>query len=165
MVRARPARRRPCRSAWRAGTSRGSQPRALGAFPKGAAHAQEPGRNHRPQEHRRVDRSRRRGPEMTEIPLIDIRDLRVLFHGDNGRITHAVDSVDLSVAKGATLGLVGESGCGKSVTSLAIMGLLSKHSAEVTGSNRCDGFDLPAVPCQTLRHLRRYPLAHMFQES
>ena len=41
---------------------------------------------------------------MTEVPLIDIRDLRVLFHGDNGRITHAVDSVDLSVAKGATLG-------------------------------------------------------------
>jgi peptide/nickel transport system ATP-binding protein len=61
---------------------------------------------------------------MTEAPLIDIRDLRVVFHGDNGRTTHAVDRVDLSVAKGATLGLVGESGCGKSVTSLAIMGLL-----------------------------------------
>ena len=58
---------------------------------------------------------------MTAIPLIEIEGLRVIFHGDDGRITHAVDRVDLSVANGATLGLVGESGCGKSVTSLAIM--------------------------------------------
>ena len=55
-------------------------------------------------------------------------------------------SVDLSVANGATLGLVGESGCGKSVTSLAIMGLLPKRSAEVSGAIRFDGFDLPDVP-------------------
>jgi peptide/nickel transport system ATP-binding protein len=60
---------------------------------------------------------------MTALPLIEIEALRVIFHGDNGRVTHAVDRVDLSVAYGATLGLVGESGCGKSVTSLAIMGL------------------------------------------
>ena len=73
---------------------------------------------------------------MTAGPLIEIEGLRVIFHGDDGRSTHAVDRVDLSVANGATLGLVGESGCGKSVTSLAIMGLLSKHSAEVSGSNQ-----------------------------
>ena len=72
-------------------------------------------------------------------PLIDIKDLRVLFHGDDGRTTHAVDSVNLSVANGATLGLVGESGCGKSVTSLAIMGLLPKQSAEISGAIRFDG--------------------------
>ena len=101
---------------------------------------------------------------MTDAPLIDIRDLRVLFHGDDGRITHAVDSVDLSVANGATLGLVGESGCGKSVTSLAIMGLLSKHAAEVSGSIRFDGFDLLEVPDQTLRDLRGNRLAMIFQE-
>ena len=57
----------------------------------------------------------------------------MVFHGEDGRTTHAVDSVDLSVANGATLGLVGESGCGKSVTSLAIMGLLSK---DFSGSHR-----------------------------
>ena len=51
---------------------------------------------------------------MTTSPLIDIQGLRVKFHGDDGRITHAVDGVDLSVRHGATLGLVGESGCGKS---------------------------------------------------
>ena len=73
---------------------------------------------------------------MTAGPLIEIEDLRVVFHGDDGRTTHAVDSVDLSVAIGATLGLVGESGCGKSVTSLALMGLLSIDSAEVSGSIR-----------------------------
>ena len=103
-------------------------------------------------------------PEMTDAPLIEIEGLRVTFHGDDGRITHAVDSVDLSVANGATLGLVGESGCGKSVTSLAIMGLLSKHSAEVTGSIRFDGFDLLDVPDQTLRDLRGNRLAMIFQE-
>ena len=61
---------------------------------------------------------------MTDVPLIEIEGLRVTFHSDDGRTTHAVDRVDLSVANGATLGLVGESGCGKSVTSLVIMGLL-----------------------------------------
>ena len=101
---------------------------------------------------------------MTASPLIEIEDLRVVFHGDDGRTTHAVDRVDLSVAKGVTLGLVGESGCGKSVTSLAIMGLLSKHSAEVTGSIRFDGFDLLEVPDETLRDLRGNRLAMIFQE-
>jgi peptide/nickel transport system ATP-binding protein len=101
---------------------------------------------------------------MTAAPLIEIEGLRVVFHGDGGRITHAVDSVDLSVANGATLGLVGESGCGKSVTSLAIMGLLPKGSAEVSGSVRFDGFDLLHVPDQTLRDLRGDRLAMIFQE-
>ncbi len=101
---------------------------------------------------------------MTARPLIEIEKLRVVFHGDNGRTTHAVDSVDLSVANGATLGLVGESGCGKSVTSLAIMGLLSKGSAEVSGSIRFDGFDLLDVPDDTLRDLRGNRLAMIFQE-
>ena len=101
---------------------------------------------------------------MTASPLIEIEGLRVVFHGDDGRTTHAVDSVDLSVANGATLGLVGESGCGKSVTSLAIMGLLSKHSAEVSGSIRFDGFDLLDVPDETLRDLRGNRLAMIFQE-
>jgi peptide/nickel transport system ATP-binding protein len=101
---------------------------------------------------------------MTAAPLIEIEGLRVVFHGDDGRTTHAVDSVNLSVANGATLCLVGESGCGKSVTSLAIMGLLSKDSAEVTGSVRFDGFDLLDVPDETLRDLRGNRLAMIFQE-
>ena len=101
---------------------------------------------------------------MSTSPLIEIRDLRIRFHGDDGRITHAVDGVDLSVANGATLGLVGESGCGKSVTSLAIMGLLPRQSAEISGAIRFDGFDLLKTPDQTLRDLRGNRLAMIFQE-
>ena len=101
---------------------------------------------------------------MTASPLIEIEGLRVSFQGDDGRITHAVDAVDLSVANGATLGLVGESGCGKSVTSLAIMGLLPKPSATVSGAIRFDGFDLLDVPDKTLRDLRGNRLAMIFQE-
>jgi peptide/nickel transport system ATP-binding protein len=101
---------------------------------------------------------------MTASPLIDIKGLRVLFHGDDGRTTHAVDSVDLFVARGATLGLVGESGCGKSVTSLAIMGLLPKRSAEISGAISFDGFDLLDTPDETLRDLRGNRLAMIFQE-
>src|SRR5579871_910789 len=101
---------------------------------------------------------------MTDAPLIEIRDLRVTFRADDGRTTHAVDAVDLAVARGATLGLVGESGCGKSVTSLAVMGLLPKQSAEVTGSIRFDGFDLLDIPDQVRRDLRGNRLAMIFQE-
>jgi peptide/nickel transport system ATP-binding protein len=101
---------------------------------------------------------------MNPSALIEIKDLRIRFHGDDGRVTHAVDSVDLSVANGATLGLVGESGCGKSVTSLAIMGLLPKQSAEISGAIRFDGFDLLKTSDQTLRDLRGNRLAMIFQE-
>jgi peptide/nickel transport system ATP-binding protein len=101
---------------------------------------------------------------MTQIPLIDITGLRVLFHGDDGPTTHAVDSVDLALSNGATLGLVGESGCGKSVTSLAIMGLLSRQSADVSGSIRFDGVELLKASEQTLRDLRGNRLAMIFQE-
>jgi peptide/nickel transport system ATP-binding protein len=101
---------------------------------------------------------------MTEPPLIAIENLRVLFHGDDGRTTHAVDSIDLTVAKGATLGIVGESGSGKSVTSLAIMGLLPKQTSTVSGAVRFDGFDLLSASDQTLRDLRGNRLAMIFQE-
>jgi peptide/nickel transport system ATP-binding protein len=101
---------------------------------------------------------------MTASPLIEIANLRVLFHGDDGRVTHAVDTLDLKLAPGATLGLVGESGCGKSVTSLAIMGLLPKRSADVSGTIRFDGFDLLQTSDETLRDLRGNRLAMIFQE-
>jgi peptide/nickel transport system ATP-binding protein len=101
---------------------------------------------------------------MSEIPLIAIEGLRVLFHGDDGRTTHAVDSIDLAVSKGATIGIVGESGSGKSVTSLAIMGLLPKQTSDVSGSVRFDGFDLLGASDQTLRDLRGNRISMIFQE-
>ena len=99
-----------------------------------------------------------------QAPLVEIANLKVVFHGDRGRITHAVDKVDLELARGATLGIVGESGCGKSVTSLAVMGLLPPASAEVSGSVKLDGVDLLTVPEETLSDLRGNRLAMIFQE-
>jgi peptide/nickel transport system ATP-binding protein len=99
-----------------------------------------------------------------QTPLLSIENLNVAFHGDNGRITHAVEEVSLSVARGATLGLVGESGCGKSVTALAVMGLLPGHSAEVAGRVTFDGVDLLDLPDRELRDLRGNRLAMIFQE-
>src|SRR5205085_12679944 len=88
----------------------------------------------------------------------------VRYHGYGGSMTQAVGRVDLRLAHDAILGLVGGTGCGKSVTSLAIMDLLSKHSAEVTGSIRFEGSDLLDVPDETLRDLRGNRLAMIFQE-
>jgi peptide/nickel transport system ATP-binding protein len=96
--------------------------------------------------------------------LIDISGLKVIFHGDRGRTMHAVDTVNFDLARGATLGLVGESGCGKSVTALAIMGLLPKDAAEVQGQVRFDGVDLVGLPDAQLRDLRGDRLAMIFQE-
>jgi len=100
---------------------------------------------------------------MSVSPLLDIQDLRVAFHGDRGRITHAVDAVDLTVPHGTTLGLVGESGCGKSVTSLAIMGLLPP-AATITGRVRFEDIDLLALPDRAMRDLRGDRIAMIFQE-
>ena len=99
-----------------------------------------------------------------QAPLVEIANLRVVFHGDRGRVTHAVDAVDLELARGATLGIVGESGCGKSVTSLAVMGLLPKATAEISGTVKLDGVDLLTVPEETLSDLRGNRLAMIFQE-
>ena len=68
---------------------------------------------------------------MTDVPLIEIEGLRIVFHGDDGRITHAVDHVDLSVAGGVTLGLVGESGCGKTTLLKTICALLAPTKGTV----------------------------------
>jgi peptide/nickel transport system ATP-binding protein len=101
---------------------------------------------------------------MGAAPLLAIENLRVHFHGDDGRTVHAVDSVDLTVERGATLGLLGESGCGKTVTSLAIMGLLPKGNAAVTGSVRFEGAELVGLSDRDLSDLRGDRLAMIFQE-
>jgi len=97
-------------------------------------------------------------------PLLTIEQLRVSFSGDDGRTTRAVDGVDLTLDRGRTLGLVGESGCGKSVTSLAVMGLLPKRTAQISGRVSLDGFELLDLPDRELRDLRGDRLAMIFQE-
>jgi peptide/nickel transport system ATP-binding protein len=100
---------------------------------------------------------------MSRKPLLEIKNLKVQFRGDRGRVTHAVDSVDLHVMHGASLGLVGESGCGKSVTALAIMRLLA-DDVEIGGSVSFDGRRLLDIPDQEMRDLRGDRLAMVFQE-
>src|SRR5262244_3009008 len=100
---------------------------------------------------------------MSEPPLLAIEGLKVVFRGLDGRLTHAVDTVDLAVPRGTTLGLVGESGCGKSVTSLAVMGLLPKGT-EIAGRVRFGDVDLLALSDRALRDLRGDRLAMIFQE-
>jgi peptide/nickel transport system ATP-binding protein len=97
-------------------------------------------------------------------PVLEIEELRVSFHGDDGRTTRAVDGVDLTVRRGQTLGLVGESGCGKSVTALAVMGLLPKDAAAVSGRIRFEHSDLLHLPDRAMRDLRGDRLAMIFQE-
>jgi peptide/nickel transport system ATP-binding protein len=97
-------------------------------------------------------------------PLLQIENLKVIFHGDRGSATHAVEGLDLTIRRGETLGLVGESGCGKSVTALSVMGLLAKASAEVSGRIRFDGADLLTLPDRAMRNLRGDRLAMIFQE-
>ncbi len=97
-------------------------------------------------------------------PLLAVDDLRVAFAGDGGRTTLAVDGVGFTLRRGHTLGIVGESGCGKSVTSLSIMGLLPRQTARVSGSVRFEGIDLLNAPDRRLRDLRGDRLAMIFQE-
>jgi peptide/nickel transport system ATP-binding protein len=101
---------------------------------------------------------------MSASPLLEIEGLKVTFRGREKHVTHAVDAVDLTLHHGTTLGLVGESGCGKSVTSLAVMGLLPRMQAEIAGRVRFEGIDLLTLPDRAMRDLRGARLAMVFQE-
>jgi peptide/nickel transport system ATP-binding protein len=101
---------------------------------------------------------------VSAAPLLAVTDLRVVFEGDRGARTEAVSGVSFSVERGRTLGIVGESGCGKSVTALAIMRLLSGAGARVSGSVAFEGRDLGALPEREMQDLRGNRLAMIFQE-
>jgi ABC-type dipeptide/oligopeptide/nickel transport system ATPase component len=100
---------------------------------------------------------------VTAEPLLAVEDLRVQFRTARG-IVHAVNGVSFDVAPGATLGIVGESGCGKSVTSLALLGILPRSGRVVSGTARFDGRDLLALPERDLRRIRGGEIAMIFQD-
>ena len=101
---------------------------------------------------------------MTASPLLTVEDLRVVFEGDRGTVTEAVAGVSFSLAPGRTLGIVGESGCGKSVTALSIMRLLPKAGTRVSGSVVFEGRELGQLPERQMQDLRGNRLAMIFQE-
>jgi peptide/nickel transport system ATP-binding protein len=101
---------------------------------------------------------------MTLAPLLEVGNLRISFEGDRGQMTEAVSDVSFSIAAGKTLGIVGESGCGKTVTALAIMRLLPTSSAHVSGRVIFEGRNLLDLPESAMRGLRGNRLAMIFQE-
>ncbi len=97
------------------------------------------------------------------MPLLEVKDLRTSFRTDDG-IVQAVDGVTFSVEKGKTLGIVGESGCGKSVTCLTIMGLNNPRNSSSTGEALFNGANLLEMSTRQLRDLRGNDIAMIFQD-
>jgi peptide/nickel transport system ATP-binding protein len=97
------------------------------------------------------------------VALLEVNDLRTHFRTDDG-IVKAVDGVTFSVETGKTLGIVGESGCGKSVTMLTIMGLNSRKTATSTGEALFNGEDLLTMKPGRLRQIRGDDIAMIFQD-
>ena len=97
-------------------------------------------------------------------PLLSVQDLTVTFGRRNQTPFTAVDGLSFDVHPGQTVGLVGESGCGKSVTSLAIMGLLPARGNEVTGTVSYEGEDLLTIPDKELRAKRGKEISMIFQD-
>ena len=96
--------------------------------------------------------------------LLEIRRLKTHFATDEGMV-HAVDGVDLSIARGETLGVVGESGCGKSVTAMSVMKLLAMPPARiVAGQILWRGRDLVPLDADAMRSIRAREIAMVFQE-
>jgi len=97
--------------------------------------------------------------------LLEVSGLRTCFKLESGGEFAAVDGVSFSVDAGRTLGIVGESGCGKSVTSLSVMGLLPKGQGRIAaGSIRFEGTDLATLTPAEMRALRGNRIAMIFQE-
>ncbi|MDY6876106.1 MAG: ABC transporter ATP-binding protein [Chloroflexota bacterium] len=95
--------------------------------------------------------------------LLDIRDLRTYFHTQDG-VVKAVDGVDFAVRRGEVVGLVGESGCGKSVTSLSAMRLVSYPGKIESGEIWFDGVNLLTLPRRDMTHIRGSRISMIFQQ-
>ncbi len=96
-------------------------------------------------------------------PILEVRDLRTSFHTREGE-GRAVDGVSFHLDRGETLGLVGESGCGKSVTALSILGLVAPPGRIGGGQILLSGRDLLTLPEKDMRQVRGDEVAMVFQE-
>ncbi|MFL5566076.1 MAG: ATP-binding cassette domain-containing protein, partial [Gemmatimonadaceae bacterium] len=97
-------------------------------------------------------------------PLLSIRDLRTWFYTEAG-IARAVDGVSFDVGEGETVGIVGESGCGKSVTALSILRLIQPPGRIEPGSRiEFEGKDIVTLGDEEIRHIRGNRISMIFQE-
>jgi oligopeptide/dipeptide ABC transporter ATP-binding protein len=96
-------------------------------------------------------------------PLLAVEDLNVRFATRRGTV-HAVNGITFDIAPGETLGIVGESGCGKSVTSLATLGLLARNGRVASGHAFFEGKDLIRQSDRTLRRIRGREIGMIFQD-
>ncbi len=97
-------------------------------------------------------------------PLLRVRELAVEFSTERGPV-RAIDGVSFDVLPGETLGVVGESGCGKSVTALSILGLIPSPPGRIAGGSiRLQGRELVGLPERDYRHLRGKEVSMIFQE-
>ncbi len=97
------------------------------------------------------------------MSILEVKNLTTRLDSDRGEVL-AVDNVSFTLEKGEILGLVGESGCGKSMTSMSIMGLLPKKDAKVTGQIIFDGEDLLTLSSKQLNAVRGNKVAMIFQD-
>jgi peptide/nickel transport system ATP-binding protein len=97
------------------------------------------------------------------LALLEVDDLRTYFKTREGEV-HAVDGVSFEVEEGSVLGIVGESGCGKSVTSLSIMGLVQPPGRVVSGSIRFEDRELTTMSDKALEDVRGKQIAMIFQD-
>ena len=111
-----------------------------------------------------LPRDRVVGPPPPDDVLLDVRGLKTYFHVMDGTVP-AVDGVDFQLKRGETLGLVGESGCGKSVTSLSIMRLIDIPPGEIAaGEIWFDGREILSLPLSEMRRIRGADMSMIFQE-
>jgi peptide/nickel transport system ATP-binding protein len=104
-----------------------------------------------------------RDPVTSHEPLLVVDDLRTYFESPTGHVK-AVDGVSFTLDRGRTLGLVGESGCGKTVTSRSIMGLVQKKGIRRLGSVRFEGREILGLPDKAMRDLWGAQMAMVFQD-
>ncbi|WP_408009424.1 ABC transporter ATP-binding protein [Pseudalkalibacillus sp. A8] len=99
-----------------------------------------------------------------DAPVLDVKGLKTYFFTDDGEVP-AVDNVDFHVKRGEVLGIVGESGCGKSVTSLSVMGLVPSPPGKIVGGEILyKGEDLTKATDKRMRQIRGNDIAMIFQE-
>ena len=110
-----------------------------------------------------LDRPVSSAPASEASPLLRVRDLGISFRTRSGELP-VTRGVSFDVAPGERIGLVGESGCGKTVTGLSLMRLLPKDSTRIHGAVDFDGHNLLALPDRRMREIRGRDIAMIFQE-